>query len=267
MRPSRIVKKLRENQPVLLTTLHLMDASLFELASLMGFDGIWIDMEHHSHSVETAATMMRAARVGSSDILARPAKGEFMRLGRLLEAGAQGILYPRCDNAKEAAEVVRWAKFPPLGQRGLDTGNADAPYCTMPIDKYVKEANDQTFIIVQVEDPAAITHVEEMLAVPGVDGIMIGPGDFSSLAGLPGQVKHPSILAAAARVAEAARRTGKHWGIPVASVEDAAKYLEMGARFLPHHSDIMIVKQGWERMQQAFAPLGFSFNNRLPVQG
>src|SRR5688500_9068752 len=98
MRTSRIKAKLSRGEPVLVTTLHLTDPSLFELASLLGFDGIWMDLEHHGYSVETASNLMRATRVGGTDIMARPAKGEFMRLGRLLEAGAQGILYPRCDN-------------------------------------------------------------------------------------------------------------------------------------------------------------------------
>ena len=113
MRPSKIKAKLKRNEPVLLTTLHLTDPSLFELTSLMGFDGIWMDLEHHGYSVETATALMRAARVGSTDILARPAKGEFMRLGRLLEAGAQGIMYPRCDDAAEAKQAVTWSKFGP----------------------------------------------------------------------------------------------------------------------------------------------------------
>src|ERR1044072_4948203 len=107
MRTSRIKAKLAANKPALCTLLHLTDASIFELASLMGFDGLWIDLEHHGYSVETAGQLMRAARVGSSDIVARPAKGEFMRMGRLLELGAQAIMYPRCDNPIEAAEVVR----------------------------------------------------------------------------------------------------------------------------------------------------------------
>src|SRR5438067_7085170 len=102
MRPSKVKAKLRRGEPVLLTTLHLTDPSLYELTSLLGFDGIWMDLEHHGYSLETAMTLMRAARVGSADILARPAKGEFMRLGRLLEAGAHGIMYPRCENATEA---------------------------------------------------------------------------------------------------------------------------------------------------------------------
>src|SRR5262245_18527620 len=99
---------------------------------------------------------MRAARAGASDILARPAKGEFMRMGRLLEAGAQGIMYPRCESAEEAAELVRWAKFAPQGERGVDGPNGDNPYCSMPMSAYLRAANDQTLLIAQIESPTAL---------------------------------------------------------------------------------------------------------------
>src|SRR6184192_1357399 len=160
MRTSKIKAKLKRNEPVLLTTLHLTDPSLFELASLMGFDGIWIDLEHHGYSVETASALMRAARVGGADILARPAKGEFMRLGRLLEAGASGIMYPRCDNAQEAAEVVQWTKFAPIGRRGIDGAGPDMPYCSMPLPQYIRHANENTFLMIQIEDSSALDQAE-----------------------------------------------------------------------------------------------------------
>ncbi len=155
MNKSRLRTKLNRNEPVLVTTLHYMDESLYEMVSLMGFDAIWIDLEHHGHSVETAARMMRAARIGSSDIVARPGKGEFMRMARLLEAGAHAIMYPQCDDAKEAAEVVQWAKFPPLGHRGFDGANPDAPYLAAPFEAYTRVANEQTLIVIQIETARA----------------------------------------------------------------------------------------------------------------
>src|SRR5262249_13706573 len=131
MRKSTVKAKLARNEPAMLVALHMTDPSVYEMVSLMGFDGIWMDMEHHGYGLETAQTLMRAARVGGADIMVRPAKSEFMRMGRMLEAGAQGIMYPRCDDADEARQVVAWAKFAPLGKRGFDGGNADAPYCSM----------------------------------------------------------------------------------------------------------------------------------------
>ena len=84
----------------------------------MGFDGIWMDMEHHGYGLETALTLMRAARVGSTDIMVRPAKGEFMRMGRMLEGGAQGILYPRCDDAAGHAAQHCRPRLPQARCRG-----------------------------------------------------------------------------------------------------------------------------------------------------
>ena len=263
MRPSKIKAKLKRKEPVLVTTLHLVDPSLYELASLMGFDGIWMDLEHHMTSVETAAMLMRAARVGSTDIMARCAKGEFMRLGRLLEAGAQGIMYPRCDDAHEAREAVTWAKFAPMGRRGLDSGNPDTPYCSMPIDRYVREANEQTFLVVQIEDPAALEHVEAIAAVEGVDVLFLGPADFTVLSGIPGQFDHPSVQDAIRRVAEAAQKSGKVWGMPSGSAERTQQLLDLGARFIAHGADLLMVRDGLEAIRRGFGPLGFTFDGSL----
>ena len=263
MKRSRIKAKLLRNEPVLVTTLHLTDPSLFEMTSLMGFDGIWMDLEHHAYSVETAAGLMRAARVGSSDIIARPAKGEFMRMARLLEAGAQGIMYPRCDDAEEAAEVVRWAKFAPLGERGCDGANGDAPYCSIPIAEYVELANRETFLVVQVEQAHAVEQAEAIAAVEGVDVLMLGPGDFSVLSGVPGELRHASVVKAMEDIARAARNTGKHWGTTCSGSAQMATLLELGAKFVCCGADILMVKRGLEQMQLECAELGFRFDNKL----
>jgi len=268
MRPSRIKAKLKRDEPVLVTTLHLTDPSVFELTSLLGFDGIWMDMEHHFYGLETAAVLMRAARVGVSDIIARPAKGEFMRMQRMLEAGAQGIMYPRCDDADEAAEAVRWAKFPPIGRRGCDYSNPDAPYCMIPLEEYLEEANRETFVVIQIEQPETIEHVDQIAAVDGVDVLMLGPGDLSIQQGVPGQIHHPVIQDAYRRVADAARAAGKHWGSPAMSVQHVGQLLDMGARFICYQADVLLVKTGLEGIRSELAPLGFTFEgpSKPPTQ-
>ncbi len=267
MRTSVIKAKLARGEPVLLTQLHFTDPSVFEMASLMGFDGIWMDLEHHTYSLETATNLMRAARVGRADVLARPAKGEFMRMGRLLEAGAQGIMYPRCDDETEAAEVVKWSKFAPLGKRGFDGGNPDMPYCSLPMSEYIQLANQETFVLIQIEEQAALEHVQAIAEVPGVDIVFLGPADFSVLSGIPGQFDHPKVLKAMERMDAAVKKAGKHWGTPASSPEHAKRLLEMGASLLCHNADILMVKSGLERIQEQFAPLGFRFNNVFTRQG
>jgi len=263
MRKSIVRTKLAANQPVLATCLHLTDPSIHELVGLMGFDAIWFDMEHHGYSLETVTTSLRASRVGRTDGMTRPAKGEFMRMGRMLEAGAAGILYPRCSGADEAREVVRWAKFAPLGERGFDGGNPDMPYCTMDMAEYVKFANDNTWIAAQIEDQGAVDNAEAIAAVPGIDLLFFGPGDFSVLSGHPGQFNHPKSQAAIEKIAKAAKNTGKHWGMPAGSPERAKELIDMGARFVAHGADIIHIKNALEKIQKDFAALGFTFNNSL----
>jgi 4-hydroxy-2-oxoheptanedioate aldolase len=259
MRHSRIRAKLAKNEPALCTALCFADPAIYELASVMGMDGLWLDMEHHGHSVETASQLMRAARVGKSDIVARPGKGEFMRMGRLLEVGAQAIMYPRCESAEEAAEVVRWAKFAPIGKRGFDGANADAVYCGYSMTDYIAHANRETVIIVQLEEQKAVDQAEAIAAVPGVDVLMLGPADFSILEGFAGQFDHAGFPPALKKIASAARNTGKHWARPVASPEQAKESLEMGARLLFYGADLLFIRRGLQKMQSDFGEVGFSF--------
>ena len=263
MRMSRVKAGLREGRPVLFYALHLDDPSVWELASLIGPDCLWLDLEHHSHSLRTAAELMRAARVGTSDVIARPGKGEFMRMQRMLESGAQGIMYPRCDNAQEAQEVVSWCKFAPLGRRGFDGGNPDMPYVSMEMAEYVTAANQQTFLIIQIEDERASREAEAILAVEGVDGVMLGGADFSVLEGIPGQFGHEKIQHALDRIATAARNTGKHWGTSAGTVARAQQLIDAGARLLFSGADIVAVKNALEQVEEDWGRLGLQFENRL----
>ena len=251
------------NEPVLLCCLHLVDASLYELAGLLGWDGIWMDLEHHPTSLETAATLIRAARAGGTEVMARPAKGELMRLGRLLEIGAQGIMYPRCEDAEEARQVVAWSKFAPLGCRGYDGSNPDAPYALLPMREYVARANAETFVVVQIESPHAVENADAIASVAGVDVLFVGPADLSLLAGVAGEFHHPRMQEAIDRVAAAARRAGKHWGMPAATREEARHLLEAGARFICHGCDLLIIQEGLQRIRREFEALGFRFDERM----
>ena len=172
-------------------------------------------------------------------------------------------MYPRCDDAQEATEVVKWMKFPPLGQRGFDGGNPDMPYCTMPMDQYVCEANEQTLLVLQIEQPNAVKNVEKIATVEGVDVLFIGKADLSLQNGIPGQMNHESVHDAIRKTGQAAEKAGKHWGCPSASIEQTQELLEMGARFITYNADIVMIKNALEQMQQDFSPLGFTFDNRL----
>jgi len=263
MRRSVIKAKLARNEPVLLTLLHFTDPIVYEMASMMGFDGLWLDYEHHPHGEREVTAMMRAARVGTADILARPAKGEFAKLSRLLEIGAQGIMYPRCDDAAEAAEVVKWGKFYPLGERGIDSSNSDSPFHSLLLPEYIKKANEETFMMIQIEDPRALERADEIAAVEGVDILFLGSADFSILSGIVGDYDNPIITKAFERMAKAAEKAGKQWGTVALSTDHAKRMLDMGARLLCTGCDIVLLRDALQKIQEQYSPLGFQFNNQV----
>ncbi len=248
MRPSKVRQRWDEGRPALCTTAHLTDPSVAELVSSLGFDCIWIDLEHHGTSVETASHMMRAARTGQADVMARPGKGEYMRMGRLLEVGAQGILYPRCESAEEAAEVARWARFAPAGERGFDGCNPDNRYGESPPADYIAAANAQTWLAVQIESPAAVERAGAIAAVEGVDLLFFGPADYSILDGRPGEMAGEATRATAERVCEAARAAGKQFGTLCFDLEHARRFIDMGAGLICLGSDITLLRRGLTKM-------------------
>ncbi len=131
---------------------------------------------------------------------------------------------------------------------------------------YLKAANEHTLLVAQIESPRALDEAEAIAAVEGVDVLMLGPGDLSVAAGVPYQFDHPTITGAYRRVAEAAHRAGKSWGTVSSGPEHSQMLMELGARFICHGCDIILVKQGMEAIQKMYAPLGFTFDNRLAAE-
>jgi 4-hydroxy-2-oxoheptanedioate aldolase len=132
----------------------------------------------------------------------------------------------------------------------------------MPLVDYLTAANEQTFVVIQIEDPKALTRADEIAAVPGVDVVFFGPGDFSILSGIPGQMNHALIKDAMRTISAACQKSGKNWGMPIFSIEHAQEVIDLGGQFLCHGADITFVKTGLEEMQKRFAPLGVTFERR-----
>jgi 4-hydroxy-2-oxoheptanedioate aldolase len=263
MRPSRVRQRWAQGMPALVTMAAFTDPAIAELISLMGFDCIWIDLEHQSITLDQAAQMFRAARVGGADVMARPGKGEFMQMGRLLESGATGILYPRCDDAAEAEEVVRWAKFAPLGERGCAGTNPDVPYDMIDRAQYVREANQQTWLAIQIESPAAVKHARAIAEVEGVDVVFFGLGDFAVLSDIPGQFEHAKVTEAMHTICRETLAAGKRFGIPGLDLRHTRLVLDMGASLVCSGVDLIWVKRGLEELKSQYGPLGFGFDRQV----
>lgn len=250
MTPSHCKQVWREGGTALMVLQHLPDPRVSEIAAAVGWDAIWIDLEHSSKTTGDLEMMCRAIRAGSfdsdkprPDVLARPAKGEWMRMARLLEAGAHGIMYPRCESVDEARQVVRWMKFAPQGERGFDGGNADNRYGGYAAGDYVARANAETWLAAQIESPTALHAVDAIAEVDGVDVVFFGPGDFSCLIGKPGQLMDRQVLDAAKKVSEAARRAKKVFGTIGIGEEHTRAMRDLGAGLLNLGADQGLLKK------------------------
>lgn len=209
LRPSRVLALLRQGQFAATFKINLSDPRVTEIAGLSGTDAVWLCMEHVPNDWVGLENQIRAARLHNIDSLVRVAKGSYSDYVRPLEADATGIIVPHVLTADEARQIVEWVRFRPIGNRPLDGGNVDGQFCQVPIEDYLRHSNEERVIILQIESPEALANVEAIAAVPGYNGILFGPGDFSHRIGKPGQINAPEVVAARQRVAAAARKHGK----------------------------------------------------------
>ncbi|MSU47755.1 MAG: aldolase [Opitutus sp.] len=209
LRSSRVLKLLRDGQLPTVLKINLSDPRVIEIAGLTGIDAVWLCMEHVPNDWIGIENQVRAGRVHNIDTLVRVARGSYSDYIRPFEAGATGIIVPHVASEQEARQIVEWVRFHPVGKRALDGGNIDGQFCLVPLADYIQHSNTERVVILQIESPEALENVEKIAAVPGFDGILFGPGDFSHRVGKAGQLDAPEVVAARKRVAAACRQHGK----------------------------------------------------------
>jgi len=242
-RPSRVLGKLRRGDLVSCMKLNLSDPRAAQLAAMHGFDCIWMDTEHSPNTIEGIENQVRAVQVEGADTLVRPGRGSYSEYLRLLEMDCTGLMVPHVMNADDARDIVRQTRFYPVGRRYIDGGNADGRFGNLPTDEYFREANEQRFIVLQIEDPAAMEHLDAIAAVDGFDMLFFGAGDYSTALGIAGQVNHPEVAEARQLVADAARRHGKAAGQIATSPEDIGKAVAGGYTFISLGADVIAMNQ------------------------
>ena len=242
MRPSRVLAKLRAGQVANCFKHNLADARAMEIAAMAGFDCLWQDMEHVPNDLAEIERGIWAAKSQNVDVMVRVARGSYSDYIRPLEMDAAGIMVPHVMSLADAQAVARMTRFHPIGRRPVDGGNADGAYCNIDFVEYLKQANEQRFVVVQIEDPEPLAELDAIAAVPGIDMLFFGPGDFSHGIGAPGVWDHPRLLEARRRVADAARAHGKFAGT-VASSANLDELNALGYRFLSMGSDVVGLSQ------------------------
>ena len=259
MRQSIVKRKLTAGEQVLVAKVCFLDPSIVEMLGLLGFDCLWICNEYRAINPQTLENMIRAGRAAGADCVIRTGPESFDDFARILAMGADGLMVPHLQSAQHARRVVERTKFPPLGRRALESINADADFGLMPLDKYMTRANEETFLVLQIEDGEALEQVEEIAAVAGIDVLFVGAGDLSVSLGVPGQVKHPRVLEAVRRAVRACEGRGIACGTSAIDPEHCRVLLDEGVRYFADGSDWRILLAGVRQHKQAFGELGFTF--------
>ena len=254
---SRVLEKLRAGEFVRCVSMsRLTDPWLAELIGRLGFDVIWLDMEHRPFGYNIIDPISLACRATGIDLMVRILKTGYTAPMRALEFGANGLMVPHCRSVEEARQWVEWTRFPPLGKRGFDGAGADADYMLADPLEHLRHGNEDVFLVLQVEDRETVDCVDEIAALPGVDLLFVGPGDLTISYGVPMQVGHPLVQGAIDRVANAAAKAGKWWGMPTGTPEAAQNVLDRGGRFVTCGGDHGFLVNGYRNALRDFASVG-----------
>jgi 2-keto-3-deoxy-L-rhamnonate aldolase RhmA len=203
-----------------------------------GYDFVFIDMEHGNYSMETVADLIRGAKSSKIATIVRVPHLETFFISRVLDAGAEGIMVPMTSTRRQAEEIVRFSKYTPLGQRGLGTQTGQTDYKPLKASEAMKEANEHTLIVAQIETPEAIENIDAILEVEGIDVGLIGPNDLSISMGMTDQMGSEIITKAIEKVVESAKKKGKASGIHIGNIEALKKWRAKGITVLAYSTDI-----------------------------
>jgi 2-dehydro-3-deoxyglucarate aldolase/4-hydroxy-2-oxoheptanedioate aldolase len=231
----------------------LASPKLVEIAGLAGgFQGMWIDQEHSAIPHRELELLLIACRAAGLDAFVRVAPTDYATVMRPMETGASGVMVAQIRSVDQVRQIVQWAKYPPMGVRGLFLANYEAGYGSANPAEHLPRANRERWLCVQIETAEAVECAHEIAAVEGVDSLFVGPSDLSCTLGVPGQAMHPKCIAAMERVSAAVKNVGKTWGVLARSPEHAAKCREMGCQLFSLAGDVDLIHRGFHATKKMY---------------
>jgi 2-keto-3-deoxy-L-rhamnonate aldolase RhmA len=232
-------QRLAAGQTLYGTFLGLGSGMAAEACALAGFDWLLVDLEHGGGDESTLLAQQLAADAHGVPLLVRVESTDRIRAGRVLDLGAEGVMFPRLESVADAEQAVRHLRYPRQGDRGVATYNRACGFGTHP--EALATANERIVGIIQVENRLAVERVDEIAAVPGVDVLFIGPRDLSYDLGVPGDTTAPVFREAVQQVLAATERAGIAAGILAPDAETARQYADDGFRFIGVSSDATLL--------------------------
>lgn len=215
-----------------------------------GFDWILLDTEHSPNELPGLVTQLQAMKGGTATPIVRPAWNDAVLVKRLLDIGVQSLLFPFVQTPEEAKRAVAATRYPPQGIRGVATTARASNFGR--VKDYLKKANDEICVLVQVETMEAIGRLREIASVDGVDGVFIGPSDLAASMGHLGNFQHPDVQKVISAAIGEIRAAGKAGGYLTGVEDEAKKRLAEGYQFVAVGSDNGVLLKNTDALAQRF---------------
>jgi 4-hydroxy-2-oxoheptanedioate aldolase len=221
-----------------------------EIISDSGFDWILLDTEHSPNEIPDLVTQLQAMQAGTATPIIRPAWNDAVLAKRALDIGAQSLLFPYVQNAEEARRAVASTRYPLQGIRGVSVAARASRYGRTP--GYLTKANEEICVLVQVETRAALSEIEAIAAVEGIDGVFIGPSDLAASLGHLGNPQHPDVQKAIEDAVKRLKAVGKPAGILTGNEEEARRYIGWGYLFVAVGADVGLLARNADALAKKF---------------
>jgi 4-hydroxy-2-oxoheptanedioate aldolase len=205
-----------------------------------GFDWLLLDSEHSPNDIPDLLAQLQAVEGGAATAIVRPAWNDTVLIKRCLDIGAQALLVPYVQNAQEAHAAVAAVRYPNRGVRGVAVASRASRYGR--VTDYLKKADSEICLLVQVETSSAMEKLEEIAGVDGVDGVFIGPSDLSASLGHIGNPAHSQVQKALEDAVRRLKAVGKPAGILTANEDEIRRYIQWGYTFVAVGSDIGLLR-------------------------
>ena len=252
---NRLKETIARGEIALGTCICSFSPTIVEVAGFSGLVWCRIDNEHAWRQDESAENMLRAAWISGIVPILRVDKESLQMVRKALEAGAGGVIVPHVRSAQEAENIVKAAKFPPMGHRGFSSLCLSGGWGVGGADdglEWMEWSNRETLVIPMVEEPEAVANIKEIVSVHGVDGVFFGAADYSVSAGVPLQTAHPKVQEALSKTVEAAREQAKFviFGAKYPWWEDARRLISLGIQAVEIGHDVSVLSAIWKKTIQ-----------------
>ncbi|HTS71358.1 MAG TPA: aldolase/citrate lyase family protein [Terriglobia bacterium] len=242
---------LREGKAVIGSTITVASAETAAQVAALGFDFLWIEMEHSPITLETLRNIILATRGLKAVPITRVPVNELWTAKRVLDAGSLGVIFPFCSTPELARQAVAACKYPPHGRRG--SGPGLAAFRWPAVEGYHTFADNNVLVVIIVEEERAVEQIDAIAATPGVDVIFVGTSDLSFSMGYRGQSDHPRVQEALKKVVAAGKANGKFLGLPVKDSDQIKKYIDQGFQWFQTATELGLMAKG---ARQLLEPLG-----------